>query len=60
MVPQDIRDRFFEPYVTAKGKGGTGLGTHSALLIARTHNGDISFTTNSEEGTHVTVKLPRE
>ena len=39
--------------------GGTGLGTHNALLVARTHKGDIRFTTSEDEGTHVTVHLPK-
>lgn len=60
VVPTDIRERFFEPYTTAGKEGGTGLGTHNALLIARTHKGDISFTTSEQEGTHVTLRLPEE
>jgi PAS domain S-box-containing protein len=58
VVPMDIRDKFFEPYTTIGKEGGTGLGTHNALLVARTHKGDITFTTSEEEGTHVTVHLP--
>lgn len=57
-VPVDIREKFFEPYTTSGKEGGTGLGTHNAWLVARTHKGDISFTTSEEEGTHVTVCLP--
>jgi PAS domain S-box-containing protein len=58
VIPKDIRERFFEPYTTQGKKGGTGLGTHNALLVARTHKGDITFTTSEQEGTHVTVRLP--
>ena len=58
VVPVDIREKFFEPYTTKGKEGGTGLGTHSAFLIGRTHKGDISFTTSEQEGTHVTVRLP--
>lgn len=57
-VPQDVRDKFFAPYSTSGKKGGSGLGTHSALLVAKTHNGDICLTTSEEEGTYVTVFLP--
>ena len=57
-VPREIREKFFEPYTTFGKKGGTGLGTHSALLIARTHRGDISFSTSREDGTNVVVHLP--
>jgi PAS domain S-box-containing protein len=57
VVPVDIREKFFEPYTTKGKEDGTGLGTHNALLIARTHKGDISFTTSEQQGTHVTVRL---
>lgn len=57
-ISKGIRKRFFEPYATSGKEGGTGLGTHSALIIARTHQGDIRFTTSEEEGTHVIVQLP--
>jgi len=60
VVPVDIHEKFFEPYTTAGKEGGTGLGTHNALLVARTHKGDISFTTSEQEGTHVTVRLPKD
>jgi len=57
-VPESIRDRFFERYVTYGKQYGTGLGTYSAMLIARAHGGNISFTTSREEGTHLLVTLP--
>jgi PAS domain S-box-containing protein len=57
-VPEEIRDTFFESYTTRGKQGGTGLGTHNALLVARAHGGDIGFTSSDEEGTHVTVRLP--
>jgi PAS domain S-box-containing protein len=58
-IPWSIRDKFFEPYATYGKKYGTGLGTHSAQLIANTHGGVITFTSSAEAGTHVTVRLPR-
>lgn len=58
VVPDDVRDRFFERYATSGKKRGTGLGTYSARLIARTHGGDISFTSTEQEGTWVEVRLP--
>jgi len=51
VVPVDIREKFFEPYTTKGKEGGTGLGTHNALLIALAHKGDISFTTSEQEFT---------
>ena len=58
-VPKDIRDHFFERYVTSGKQKGTGLGTYSALLIAKAHGGDITFKTSQKEGTFLTVTLPK-
>ena len=59
MVPEPIRDRFFEKYTTSGKTKGTGLGTYSAKLIADTQQGSISMTTTEEEGTVLTVRLPK-
>ncbi|NOX87777.1 MAG: response regulator, partial [Calditrichaeota bacterium] len=52
-VPPEIRDRFFEKYVTSGKKRGTGLGTYSAKLITETMNGAIEMRTSEEDGTWV-------
>jgi PAS domain S-box-containing protein len=57
-IPEEIRERFFEPYVTSGKQEGTGLGTHSARLIARAHGGDLVFTTSEDQGTHLLLSLP--
>ncbi|WP_052507204.1 PAS domain-containing sensor histidine kinase [Desulfonatronovibrio magnus] len=57
-IPSAVRNRFFDRYATAGKAHGTGLGTFSARLIARSHGGDITFTTSEEHGTHVIVTLP--
>lgn len=59
VVPKPVRDRFFERYATHGKKGGSGLGTYVAALVARTHGGSVSFTTSEAEGTHVLVDLPK-
>ena len=59
-VPEDIRDNFFDRYATTGKEEGTGLGTFIASLITKTHAGTISFVTDSQEGTTLTVRLPRE
>lgn len=38
-VPEEIRNSFFEKYVTCGKSGGTGLGTYSARLIVETQGG---------------------
>ncbi len=58
MVPEAIQDCFFEKYATSGKKGGTGLGTYSARLMARTMGGDISMTSGIEQGTRLCVTLP--
>lgn len=57
-VPTDVRDRFFDRYATSGKKGGNGLGTYIARLIAETHHGRIWFETEEEHGTDVYVELP--
>jgi len=59
VVPERMRDVFFERYATYGKQNGNGLGTYIAALVTRVHHGTISFTTNEEEGTHVYVNLPR-
>lgn len=59
VVPEEIRSVFFDRYATSGKKGGTGLGTYVAALITRVHKGTISFETDEEEGTTVSLTLPR-
>jgi CheY-like chemotaxis protein len=58
VVPESIRDRFFDRYATSGKKSGTGLGTYSAKLITKTHQGDIWFETDETMGTILFVTLP--
>jgi signal transduction histidine kinase len=60
-VDFDIRDRFFEKYVTSGKPKGTGLGTYSARLIAEIHGGCINLSTSDEKHmTTVTIDLPNK
>lgn len=58
-VPEGIRERFFEKYVTHGKEKGTGLGTYSARLMVQVQGGDIGFESSEAEGTTVWVDLPR-
>jgi CheY-like chemotaxis protein len=59
-VPAEIRDRFFDKYVTCGKGGGTGIGTYSAKLLAEAQNGTISLAVSDQENqTTITVTLPR-
>lgn len=57
-VPADVRDCFFEKYSTSGKSQGTGLGTYSAMLVAKAHGGDIELETKGGS-THVRVILPQ-
>ncbi len=57
-VPESIRDRFFEKYITSGKAGGTGIGTYSAAVMVKAVGGQISMRTSEAEGTTVTVRLP--
>ena len=57
-VPEEIRKNFFEKFVTAGKRTGTGLGTYSASLIVRTQNGTISLDTSAVGRTCVRVAFP--
>jgi PAS domain S-box-containing protein len=57
VVPEAIRETFFEKYTTAGKAEGTGLGTYSARLMARTQEGDILMRTSEKEGTTITWQL---
>jgi len=59
-VPDEIRERFFDKFVTHGKQGGTGLGTYSAKMLAEAQNGTISLEVAVEENqTTITVTLPR-
>ncbi|MFW5714840.1 MAG: PAS domain S-box protein [bacterium] len=58
VIPADIRNNFFDRYVTSGKKNGTGLGTYLAKLVTEFHNGRIDFTTDEQEGTHLLIWLP--
>ena len=57
-IPEDIRGRFFDKYVTSGKKQGTGLGTYSARLLTEIQNGRIEFESSVETGTTMKVSLP--
>lgn len=59
-VPQSIRDRFFDKYVTLGKRDGTGLGTYSARLLTEAQHGSIHLeVSDAEDSTVITVRLPK-
>jgi signal transduction histidine kinase len=55
-IPCGIRDRLFEPFVTAGKKDGLGLGLALARQTVLDHGGDIW--TEPAAGGHFTIRLP--
>lgn len=59
VVPVEIRDRFFDKFVTKGKTAGTGLGTYTAKLMIQAQGGEIAMRTSDKDGeTAVTVRLP--
>jgi len=58
-VPEVVRERIFEPFVTTKPEGrGTGLGLSTVLMVVERHRGRVDFHTEAGRGTTFTVRLP--
>lgn len=57
-IPDALRERIFEPWVTGKD-AGTGLGLGIARKLAAAHGGALEIASSTREGTTVLVTLPR-
>lgn len=58
-IPDEVRARIFEPFVTTKPPGaGTGLGLAMVYRIVNDHGGSIRIDSTAGRGTVVTVGLP--
>ncbi|MBF0572997.1 MAG: PAS domain S-box protein, partial [Desulfamplus sp.] len=57
VVPLNIRERFFDKYVTSGKPKGTGLGTYSAKLLSKIQGWDIDMKTSEEDGTSLIVTI---
>ncbi|MBZ5587721.1 MAG: GAF domain-containing protein [Acidobacteriia bacterium] len=60
-VPEELRDRIFEPFVTSRqGRGGTGLGLAITRDIVVAHGGTIRALPNEGGGTVMRVEVPTQ
>jgi signal transduction histidine kinase len=58
-IPQDIRDRIFDPFFSTKPPGqGAGLGLSVSRDILERLGGAITVTSRMGEGTTFTIRLP--
>jgi PAS domain S-box-containing protein len=57
-MPDDVRQKIFEPFFSTKGAHGTGLGLSVSYSIIERHEGTISVVSQPGEGTTFTIDLP--
>ncbi|MFY0605296.1 MAG: GHKL domain-containing protein [Cyclobacteriaceae bacterium] len=60
-IPDDIKNRIWEPFFTTKAVGvGTGLGMSITYGIIEKHNGNIELTSEVGKGTEFAITLPKK
>src|SRR5438046_5500460 len=57
-MPEDVREKIFEPFFSTKGAHGTGLGLSVSYSIIERHEGSISVVSQPGNGTIFTIDLP--
>jgi signal transduction histidine kinase len=57
-VPDEMKDRIFEPYVTTR-KGGTGLGLALVRQTVHAHGGRVTVADAPGGGALFTITLPQ-
>lgn len=57
-IPEEVRDRVFEPFQTMGKKKGLGLGLAIARQFVEAHGGTLGFASQAGRGTAFAIKLP--
>lgn len=57
-IPESVRSKLFQPFVSSARSGGSGLGLSIARDLARGHGGDVVLLSTGVEGTVFRVLLP--
>ncbi len=57
-IPAEWTDKVFDNFFSTKGDKGTGLGLLVARKVVQEHHGEISFTSEPDQGTTFRVALP--
>jgi PAS domain S-box-containing protein len=57
-MPDDVRQKIFDPFFSTKGAHGTGLGLSVSYSIIERHEGSISVVSRIGAGTVFTIDLP--
>ncbi len=58
-MDRETQDKMFTLFFTSKGSQGTGLGLFIANLVIRQHNGNIQVESKPQEGSLITICLPK-
>ncbi len=57
-IPEEVREKIFQPHFTTKADGN-GIGLISCKqIIEETHHGSLTFTSTPGQGTTFTIRLP--
>lgn len=59
-IPVEKQEEIFEPFVTTKNAGGTGLGLSTARRIIRAHQGRLELVSSEPGDTMFRITLPLE
>ena len=57
-IPEEIKDRLFDSFVSKGKADGTGLGLAIVKKIIDEHQGHINYSSNPERGTTFVIRLP--
>ncbi|HYJ85333.1 MAG TPA: PAS domain S-box protein [Pyrinomonadaceae bacterium] len=57
-MPEEVRQRIFDPFFSTKGAHGTGLGLSVSYSIIERHEGSISVVSEVGGGTTFAIELP--
>jgi signal transduction histidine kinase len=57
-MPDEVKRRIFEPFMTFGKKHGTGLGMSIVKKVVDDHGGTIEIESEMGKGTTITIKLP--
>jgi signal transduction histidine kinase len=57
-IPEGVKDKLFEPFVTSGKQDGTGLGLAIVKQVIEAHGGEVQFESTPGKGTTFTFSLP--
>jgi signal transduction histidine kinase len=57
-IPESIKSKVFEPFMSHGKKQGVGLGLSIAEKIVKDHSGEITFESEIGEGTTFRISMP--